>query len=54
MSCNILLAATNDKCPDQDIPKNTEPQLLTFIPLLSSLLWKMAKDNLWWKICPNN
>jgi len=23
MSCNILLAATNDKCPDQDVPTRT-------------------------------
>jgi hypothetical protein len=41
MSCNILLAATNDKCPYQDVPKqtpkNTKPQLLTFIPFLSSV-----------------
>ena len=41
MSCNILLAATNDKSPDQDVPtqtpKNTKPQLLTFIPFLSSV-----------------
>jgi hypothetical protein len=41
MSCNILLAVTNDRCPDQEVPtqtpKNTKPQLMKFIPFLSSV-----------------